>query len=252
MNPTPLVELMEASIVRPEDEVAVLQNLNWTVRAGEWWVIAGHHGSGKSAVLQTVAGLIPLGAGQMNLLGEPVLAERGRAAGWRRQVGLVFEGGGRLLRDLTVAENIALPVGYHEDCSPDVAFERIIPLIEALDLDRLADAPAGRIGRAWSQRVGLARALACQPELLLLDNPLTGLDQNHVRWWREFLPQLAAGRALKGLPPVTLVVSTENPEGWMAEGRRCVTVGGGRWELLDPSSLQSVTRVFSQEPLQPG
>ncbi|HAB19701.1 MAG TPA: ABC transporter ATP-binding protein, partial [Verrucomicrobiales bacterium] len=180
MKPPTVIELSGATITAADGSV-VLEHVDWRVEEGDFWVIAGGHGSGKSALLATVAGLNPAGGGEVRVFGEELTPDNLLATG-RRRVGLVFEAGGRLLRDLTVAENIALPVSYHENCSLGEALDQVLPLIAALQLEGHADASAGRIGRAWSQRIALARALAAAPELLLLDNPIAGLDQDHIRW----------------------------------------------------------------------
>lgn len=218
--------------MRPDDDLAVVRDIHWTVEPGDWWVIAGSHGSGKSALLQTLAGLIPLGAGELTVFGESITATSRRAGGWHREVALVFEGGGRLLRDLTVIENIALPLGYHRNLSPVEAVEAVIPLVQALELDRLAEASAGRIGRAWSQRVALGRALAVGPELLLLDNPLAGMDRYHLSWWRQFLARLAQGHPILGSRPLTLVVTADDPRPWVEPHRKAALIDDGRWRLV--------------------
>lgn len=232
MKPTPVLELAAVAIQRADQEELLLENVNWRVEPGDWWVIAGGHGSGKSMFLQGLAGLIPLARGSISILGEPHSAEGQRPMGWRNRVGLVFESGGRLLRSLTVAENVALPVGYHRNCSPAAALEAVLPLIQALDLERLADAPAGRIGRAWAQRVALARALALGPELLLLDNTLAGMDQYHLRWWRQFLPQLRTGHPVLGGRGLTLIVTTDNLRSWVGPDRQFAVVQQRQFRVL--------------------
>ncbi|MBN8249528.1 MAG: hypothetical protein J0L84_19065, partial [Verrucomicrobia bacterium] len=126
-------------------------------------------------------------------------------------------------------ETIALPVSYHGGCRMDAAVERTADLRTALDLDRIAGAPAGRIGRAWMQRVALGRALALMPEVLLLDNPLAGLDPGHVAWWRSFLDRLSDGHASGGGRPMTLVVSADDVRPWHGARRRFGEVRDRRW-----------------------
>ncbi|MBN9689339.1 MAG: ATP-binding cassette domain-containing protein [Verrucomicrobia bacterium] len=244
MKPTPVLELAAVAIQRADEEELLLENIHWRVEPGDWWVIAGGHGSGKSMLLQSLAGLIPLAQGTLSVFGESYSATERRPTGWRQRVGLVFESGGRLLRELTVAENIALPVGYHRNCSPAAALETVLPLIQALDLERLADAPAGRIGRAWAQRVALARALALGPELLLLDNPLTGMDQNHLRWWRQFLPQLRAGHPVLGGRGLTLIVTTDNLRSWLGAERQFAVV---HHRQLRPVGFQNQLEAAASE-----
>lgn len=231
MSPDPILDLSNLSVARPDDPTPALEHVQWQVHAGEWWVVAGSHGSGKSLFLQTLAGLIPPAAGEIVIFGERLSAGERRASGWHRRVGLVFEGGGRLLRSLSVAENIALPLAYHRNCPLDVALESVLPIVEALELERLADAPAGRIGRSWAQRAALARALALGPDLLLLDDPLAGMDPYHFQWWQRFLPQLVRGHPVRGGRSMTLVVTADSFPRWLAPGRQFASIQDRHWTV---------------------
>lgn len=211
MNRNPVIQLKGVGIRRPDDSLTLIENVDWAVSTGDWWEITGTHGTGKTALLLSLAGLTPPTSGTITVFGDPVVAGVPKPTGWVPRIGLVFEGGGRLLRDRKVAENIALAVGYHQNCTLPEAVEQVWPWIRALDLERLADAPAGRIGRTWTQRVALARALSLSPEILLLDNPTAGMDQTHSGWWRDFLVELQDGHALLNRRPMTLIETTDNP-----------------------------------------
>jgi ABC-type transporter Mla maintaining outer membrane lipid asymmetry ATPase subunit MlaF len=84
----------------------------------------------------------------------------------------------------------------------------------------------------WHSRVGLARALALKPEILFLDEPISGLELDHGRWWLDFLSRLLAGAAGDGGQGVTLVVATNNIDPWAAQGRQFAMVRGHRWHVL--------------------
>ena len=72
----------------------------------------------------------------------------------------------------------------------------------------MADQMPGRLRRNWRQRVGLARALILRPEVLLLDNPLAGIDPPQIRWWLTFLTDLVNGHPLMNNRKVTLILAT--------------------------------------------
>ncbi|MBK7338460.1 MAG: ATP-binding cassette domain-containing protein [Saprospirales bacterium] len=139
----------------------------------------------------------------------------------RLKLGVVFDGG-QLLSGMSVAENIALPLRYHRELSPDELAARVNDLLKQMDLATMADRTPGQIGRAWQQRAGLARAMALQPEVLLLDSPLTGLDVRHANWWLGFLDQLSHGHRWMNGRPMTLVVTADDFRPGAVARRSCV------------------------------
>lgn len=232
----PIIELNQVAVAaRFDPATAVLNQIDWRVMAGEFWVIGGLHGSGKSDLMAMLAGLIRPHGGSYRLFG----AEMSETAGdellaGRRRLGLVFDNGGRIFNHLTVAENIALPVRYHQQTTTGDIAARVHALLEALELGSWAHQTPGGISRNWRQRVGLARALALQPEILLLDNPLAGLDPRHIRWWMDFVTRLAAGDALTDGRPVTLIATTDDLRPWRKAGRQFATLHDGNWQTIGP------------------
>src|SRR5207249_1902390 len=113
----------------------------------------------------------------------------------RLRVGLVFDGG-QWFHHLTIAENIALPLRYHYNCALQDVAGRVQTLLELTGLTSEAETHPGAISRNRQQRVGLARALSLKPEVLLLDNPLSGLDPRDIFFWLDLLDQLSAGHPI--------------------------------------------------------
>ena len=196
-------------------------------------------GSGKSDLLATAAGLQRPLRGAHRLFDQELLslgeAERLRE---RLRVGVVFEAGARPFPQLTVADNIALPLRYHRDGSEADIRQRVGEILETTGLAAVADRMPAQLVRSMHPRVGLARALALAPEVLLLDNPLAGLDPRQTRWWLDFIGSLAAGHpSLKGRK-MTLVVACDRLRPWMSQGRQFALLKekqllplGGRAEL---------------------
>ncbi len=241
MNPPIVLQFEAVSVASPIEGSPSVNGIDWQVREGECWVIGGLQGSGKSAVVEAAAGLRSTPSGCVKLFGiDPAALTGAEAQRLRRRVGLVFEGSGRLFGSLSVLDNLTLPLRYHEDLSPGEAVERIVPLLEAFDLQPVAELLPRQLGYGLSKRVALARALVLRPEILLADDPLGGLDAAQARTLRRLLIQLNRGHPWLGDRPVTLVLTAEelrpflNLAGHFAlvENRRWTPIGT-RDELLE-------------------
>jgi ABC-type transporter Mla maintaining outer membrane lipid asymmetry ATPase subunit MlaF len=220
--PTELVlEMIDVTIGSLKDsDLIVLENVNWSVADGDYWAVAGLQASGKSDFMATAAGIMRPLRGTHRVFGQELSVglEEERLQ-TRLLIGLVFDGG-RLLNHLTIAENISLPIRYHQKVSLEEALKKTEALLELIELaDRAATTP-GTLGRNWQQRVGLARALALKPRILLLDNPLTGLDPRDVSWWLDLLDQLSAGHPLVDGRPITLVTTSDDLRPWKGRARQ--------------------------------
>ena len=157
MNADPVIEMVGAGVGTDPGVAPLLSGVTWSVRSGEFWVVTGTHGAGKSLLLETMAGIQPCRGGDIrwfgNRPGTPEDSESGRARLGVR-LGLVFDGGGRVFSSQTVAENLCIPLCYHSGCDWDEAFQRTAALQSELDLERFA-----HLG---------ARSLAGGSDLLLL------------------------------------------------------------------------------------
>jgi len=216
----PAFEMRDVTVTASRDASAVvLEQVNWTVEAGDFWAVAGLTRSGKSDLLALAAGVSRPSRGVHHLFGQELIAgfEHERLA-LRLRIGLVFDGG-QLLQHLTLEENIALPLLYHRGVSPEIS-ARIQALVELTGLEPWARSTPGTVNRNWQQRIGLARALALKPDILLLDNPLTGLDPRDAGWWLDTLGALAAGHPIVDGKPLTLVVTGDDLRPWRTRARQ--------------------------------
>jgi ABC-type transporter Mla maintaining outer membrane lipid asymmetry ATPase subunit MlaF len=217
----PALEMRDVTVTALRDaNVTVLEGVNWTVAPGEFWAVAGLLRSGKSDLMALAAGITRPARGSCRLFGQELVAgfEHGRLA-LRLRVGLVFDGG-KLLHHLTLAENIALPLRYHFNDGGAPIDQRIRALLELTGLEPCADQHPAGVNRNWQQRIGLARALALKPEVLLLDNPLTGLDPRDAAWWLEIVETLATGHPIMDGKPLTLVVTGDDLRPWRNRARQ--------------------------------
>ncbi len=216
----PAFEMRGVSVAAMRDpSFMVVEDVNWPVVAGEFWVVAGQEHSGKSDLLMLAAGLISPTSGSYKLFGndtnnfgEAELVERLR-------VGFVFQGG-HLFNQLTTTENVALPLQYQKNFTAVDAAQETRDLLELMELTPLADVTPSNIAPNWRQRVALARALILKPEVLLLDNPLAGLGARHLQWWLRFLDRLSSGRESFVGRPLTIVATADDLRHWQHPRRK--------------------------------
>ena len=170
----------------------------------------------------------------------------------RLRLALVFEGG-QLFHNLTVRENIALPLRYHQNLAQSLAEERVSRWLEALELGPWADSTPGALGRNWVKRVALARALVLEPELLLADNPLGGLDLRHRQWWLGFFDALLGGHELLNRRPMTIVATTADLRPWKNRAKQFAILRDkhftvlGTWHQLEAASSELLHELLMTE-----
>jgi len=214
-----------------DSTASVAAGVNWSVARGDFWVVAGPQRGGKTDFLMMAAGLSAPMRGEYSALDVPMPVFEDSRQEERRRIGLVFEGG-RLFQHMTVAENVALPLCFHEDLPLAEARPRVGQMLQWLELDSVAENFAPTISRDLQARAGLARALMLRPELLFLDNPLSRLDVRGVAWWREFLSALNRGHEATDGQPVTLIVSAEDFRAWRHRARQFASLRAGRFTVI--------------------
>ena len=237
MNP-PVLEMLGFTAMSVRDpDVTLVADVNWRINAGDFWCVSGAGGSGKSDFLMLAAGLLSPVRGVVKTFGEELPDDEAAELEQRLKLGFVFDGG-NLFNQLTVAENVALPLRYHRELSANELSERVETLLELAELTPFAHTTPGALGRNWRKRAGLARALALQPELLLLDNPLGGADARHVAWWQTTLGQLAAGHwFMPNKRATTLAVTTDDAQLWQGQARQFARLQDGQFEVLTKEVL---------------
>src|ERR1700687_5466246 len=173
-------------------DFVALDNVSLDFPAGELVALLGPSGCGKTTLLRVIAGLEYADAGQVVLQGQDVATVGAR----ERQVGFVFQHYA-LFRHMTVFENVAfgLRVKPRKARPSDAAIhEKVHELLELVQLDWLAQRYPSELSGGQRQRIALARALAVEPKVLLLDEPFGSLDakvrQELRRWLRRLHDEL--------------------------------------------------------------
>ena len=169
----PLVQLSNVRIDRGGR--SILRDVSLQVPRGSITAVLGPSGSGKSTLLAALTGELRPVAGTITLFGQPIPERSSALREMRRSVGVLLQGNG-LLTDLTVAENVALPLRTHTRLPAPVLRRLVDMKLHAVGLLAAADAWPRELSGGMARRVALARALALDPPLMIYDEPMTGLD----------------------------------------------------------------------------
>ncbi|MGO9266023.1 MAG: ABC transporter ATP-binding protein [Candidatus Binataceae bacterium] len=211
--------------LRVERDALILDGLDWTVRRGEHWAILGANGSGKTSLLSTLTGYMPLTGGEIGLLGETY-----GQADWRelrKRIGIVSSSVHQMMAGHentleTIISGRHAMIGMWGDIAAGERAQalRILRQIEAVVI---RDRPWRVLSQGERQRVLIGRALMARPELLILDEPCAGLDPVAREHFVQFLERLARRR---GAP--TLVLVTHHVEEIMPAFSHVLVLKGGR------------------------
>ncbi len=155
----------------------VLRGVNLTIYPGETLVLLGGSGSGKSVLLGILIGLLQAGGGRVILNNMEVTAFRTEAE-WKavwRSVGFLFQGAA-LFDSMSVRDNIAFPLEIHTELSRQAIDEKVSRLLTMVGLGEIQQKMPSELSGGMQKRVALARTIALEPQIVLYDEPTTGLD----------------------------------------------------------------------------
>ncbi|MFP6867874.1 MAG: ABC transporter ATP-binding protein [Nitrospinota bacterium] len=154
----------------------VLRGVDLRIPAGEITVIIGRSGEGKSVLIKHVIRLLRPDRGQVLIDGTDIAPFRTAGLGeLRAKFGMLFQGGA-LFDSMTVEENVSFPLREHTRLSPREISEKVREKLHLVGLDGIEDRMPSQLSGGMQKRVGLARAIIREPEILLYDEPTTGLD----------------------------------------------------------------------------
>lgn len=236
MSATPQIEVRELTVGYGDH--VVQRDLNFAVKQREIFVVMGGNGCGKTTLMRALVGLQPPLAGRVLLAGEDFwgAAEEERRR-LQRRLGILFQGGA-LWSSLTLAENVALPLAEHTALSAAQIDEIVAFKLALVGLAGFGDFYPAELSGGMKKRAGLARAMALDPEILVIDEPSSGLDPLTARRLDELIVELRDSLG------TTVVVVTHDLASILAIGDNSV--------YLDADTHTMIATGHPQEALRNG
>lgn len=221
-----LIELRQVVKVYPSAAggVVALRGLDLCVQSGEFVCVLGKSGSGKSTLVNMITGIDRPTSGEVLVAGTAVhTLSEGAVTRWRGvNVGIVYQEY-NLVPTLTVIENVMLPMDVCNTYAPGEFYPRALHLLSLVGIAEHAHKLPSQVSGGQQQRIGIARALANDPPLIVADEPTGNLDsQTAAIIFRLFEQQVAAGK--------TLILVTHDTE-YAQRARRIITLADG--EIVD-------------------
>jgi putative spermidine/putrescine transport system ATP-binding protein len=208
--------------------VLALDNLDLTVQPGELIALLGPSGCGKTTTLRLLAGLEDADSGHINVAGRDIT----RLPASKRDMGMVFQAYS-LFPHMTVQQNVAFGLRLRR-VSTDQRNRRAMEMLELVELESQADRYPHQLSGGQQQRVALARALAIQPQVLLLDEPLSALDAKVRAQLRDQIRRIQLDVGI-----TTLFVTHDQEEALAIADRVGVMRAGHLEQLAPPTDVYS-------------
>lgn len=229
------------------DDLTVLDDVSFNVVRGQAFCILGRSGAGKSITLRQMIGLMQPDSGNIFVLGQNIAQLNARELTLvRKQVGFLFQYSA-LFDSISVGENVAFPLRRHTRMTEGEIHQRVGELLRQVGLEGHRHKMPSEVSGGMRKRVGLARALALDPSILLVDEPSSGLDPVTALEIDELLLGLKQRRG------TTIVVVTHNIPSAKRIGDTLAFLHEGRIlecgtpEQLENSRQELVQRFMSVE-----
>ena len=216
----------------------VLKDVSFSVAAGTTFVLLGRSGTGKSVTLKLICGLLKADSGSVIVNGEDITKlESNELAPTRKHIGFLFQSAA-LFDSISVGENVAFPLRRHTQKADAEIRDQAQSILETLGLGKEYDSMPGDLSGGMQKRAGLARALAMEPSLLLVDEPSAGLDPITSTEIDELLIDVKTNHH------ATLVVVTHNIQSARRIADRMAFLDDGH--LLAEGTVQELERSEHQ------
>jgi len=220
MSEGPIIEVKD--LVRKFGSRTVLNGVSFTVHKGDTMIIMGGSGCGKSTLLRHIIGSLKPTSGSVKIFGDEVTTmSKENLERLRLRFGMNFQFGA-LLQSLTVGENVALPLIENSKVDPEIVDLVVKLKLELVGLTGFENLKPSEISGGMRKRVGLARAVALDPELLFSDEPTSGLDPIMT----AVIDQLTLDLTRK--LDMTAVVVTHDMTSAFRIGTKMIVLGAGK------------------------
>jgi len=225
----------------------VLNGISLRVNQGETLAVLGRSGTGKSVLLRLIIGLDTPDSGSICIHGQDIAGlALDRMGDIRKKMGFLFQQAA-LYDSLTVRENVAFPLEHHRrDMPKSERADRVRQLLAEVGLERDIDKMPSDISGGMQKRVGLARALALEPEILLLDEPTAGLDPISSAEINELILKLQRERRMASIVVTHDLHSASTIAGRLALLNEGDVVIEGTFEDLQESDIGFVKEFLKQ------
>jgi phospholipid/cholesterol/gamma-HCH transport system ATP-binding protein len=224
----------------------VFKGLSCQFAKGEIHLLLGGSGTGKSTLLRMIGGLQRPDSGEVRVANQSLTNLRERDLGQiRKGIGMLFQNGA-LLDSMSVLENIGLPLSEHTKESPSAIRERVSEVLTSVGLDRVEALLPRQLSGGMLRRVAFARAIVMEPEILLCDEPFSGLDPLNVSRIEDLLVQLNRDLGL------TIVVTSHHMASSLRMAKQMILLrdGGciaGTPEELADSSDEGIVEFLGED-----
>ena len=234
--------MIEVSQIRKSfGEQVVLKSISFTVEAGESVAIIGRSGTGKSVLIKHLVGLLSPDAGAVRVEGQDLVGMTERELlGVRQKFGMLFQGAA-LFDSMNVHDNIAFPLRRSGVSEPDEINRRVDEVLGLVELSGVGGKMPAELSGGMQKRVGLARAIVHRPQIILYDEPTTGLDPIVA----DSIDQLMM--RVRDQYSVTSIVITHDMRCARRMGQRIIYLREGQVYLDAPAE-----EVFNSEDSQVG
>jgi len=235
-----MIEIRDLS--KSFDEHKVLDHANLAISTGETLVVIGRSGCGKSVLLKHIIGLVKPDDGSVSIDGVDVTRLSGHSLDkLRMKFGMLFQGAA-LFDSMTVEDNVAFPLREHTTMSSGAIRQRVQECLGLVGLANVEDLMPAELSGGMRKRVGLARAIAMNPEIILYDEPTTGIDPIMGDVINDLI--IALRDRLKA---TSVVVTHDMRSAYKVADRIAMLYNGGIIESGSPSAIQQTTNPIVQQ-----